>query len=168
MPDSAVILQRDFLDAVRLLPKYDLSFDICIDPHQFVNTIEMVERCPEVSFVLDHMGKPEVKENRLSPWRERIVQIAALPNVVCKISGLLTQADHAAWSEDQVIPLIEHVIDCFTVDRVLFGGDWPVLELAASYREWVDVVDRATQHLPQADRRKVFRENAIKTYRLNI
>jgi L-fuconolactonase len=161
-------LQHDFLDAVRLLPKYDLSFDICIDPHQFEHTIEMVKRCPEVSFVLDHMGKPEVKENRLSTWRESMARIAALPNVVCKISGLLTQADHATWSEGQVIPLIEDVIDCFTVDRVLFGGDWPVLELAASYREWVDIVDHATRHLSQADRRKVFRDNAIKIYRLDV
>ncbi|MDR5798131.1 amidohydrolase family protein [Caballeronia sp. LZ008] len=168
MSDSAVILQHDFLEALKLLSKYDLSFDICIDPHQFADTIQMVERCPEVSFVLDHMGKPDVKENKLSAWREHIVQMAALPNIVCKISGLLTQADHAAWREDQVIPVIEHAIDCFTVDRVLFGGDWPVLELAGSYREWVDVVDRATQHLPEADRRKVFRDNTIKTYRLNV
>jgi L-fuconolactonase len=168
MPDSAVILQDDFLDALKLLPKYGLSFDICIDPHQFEHAIEMVARCPAVSFILDHMGKPDVRENQLVPWRKRIAELAALPNVVCKISGLLTQADHSNWSEAQVIPLIDHVIDCFTVDRVLFGGDWPVLELAASYREWVDVFDHATRHLSQVDRRKIFRDNAIKSYRLNV
>ncbi|SAL55080.1 hydrolase [Caballeronia turbans] len=167
MPDSTVILQRDFLEAVNLLPKYDLSFDICIDPHQFEHTIEMVSRCPSVSFVLDHMGKPEVKENRLARWREGLRELSSLPNVACKLSGLLTQADHATWSEDQVLPLIDHAIDRFGVDRVLFGGDWPVLELAASYGQWVDIVDRATQHLSHADRRKIFRNNAIKTYRLD-
>jgi L-fuconolactonase len=167
MPDSAVVLQRDFLEAVNLLPKYNLSFDICIDPRQFEHTIEMVRRCPSVSFVLDHMGKPEVKENRLGSWRESMRALSSLPNVVCKVSGLLTQADHATWSEDQVLPLIDHAVDRFGVDRVIFGGDWPVLELAASYGQWVDIVDRATQHLSHADRRKIFRENAIKTYRLD-
>lgn len=168
MQDSATILHHDFLDAINLLPKYDLSFDICIDPHQFEHTIEMVERCPSVSFVLDHMGKPEVKDSRrLDFWRRQIKQLAALPNVVCKISGLLTQADHATWNAEQVLPFIHQVIDCFGIDRVLFGGDWPVLELAASYREWVDIVDRATQLLPNADRRKIFRDNAIRIYRLD-
>jgi L-fuconolactonase len=90
-----------------------------------------------------------------------------LPNVVCKLSGLLTQADHATWTEDQVLPLISYTIDCFGVDRVLFGGDWPVLELAASYKRWVDIVERTTQHLSHADRRKIFRDNAIRTYRLD-
>ena len=122
MPDSAVILQRDFLEAVNLLPKYNLSFDICIDPRQFEHTIEMVRRCPSVSFVLDHMGKPEVKENRLGSWRESMRELSSLPNVVCKVSGLLTQADHATWSEDQVLPLISHTIDRFGVDRVLSAG----------------------------------------------
>ncbi|MGF6609448.1 L-fuconolactonase [Paraburkholderia sp. WSM4175] len=168
MQDSATILHRDFLDAINLLPKYDLSFDICIDPHQFDHTIEMVERCPSVSFVLDHMGKPEIKDScRLDFWRRQIRQLAALPNVVCKVSGLLTQADHATWNAEQVLPFIHHVIEYFGVDRVLFGGDWPVLELAASYREWVDVVDHATQLLPNADRRKIFRDNAIRVYRLD-
>ena len=78
----------------------------------------------------------------------------------------MTQADHATWTGDQVRPLISHTIDCFGVDHVLFGGDWPVLELAASYGQWVDIVDRATLHL-SPDRRKIFRENAIRTYRLD-
>jgi L-fuconolactonase len=168
MADSSIILQSAFLDAVRLLSRYGLSFDLCVDPHQLAHTIEMVRQCPSVSFILDHMGKPGVKENRLESWREYIEQIASFPNVVCKISGLLTQADHVSWKEEQVLPLIDHVIGCFGVDRVLFGGDWPVLELAASYREWVDVVDHATQHLTYADRRKIFRDNAIKTYRLDV
>lgn len=123
---------------------------------------------PFVSFVLDHMGKPEIKENRLESWHEQIRQIASFPNVMCKVSGLLTQADHIAWNEDQIMPLIEHAIDCFGADRVLFGSDWRVLELAATYRQWVDVVDRATQHLSRMDRLKIFRTNAIRIYRLDV
>jgi len=168
MPDSSVILQRTFLDAVNLLPKYNLSFDLCVDPHQIAHTVELVRRCPSVSFVLDHIGKPEVKENRIDFWREQIRQIAALPNVVCKISGLLTQADHKNWREEQALPLIDDIFECFGVDRVLFGGDWPVLELAATYRQWVGLVDRATRHMSRADRLKIFRGNAIRTYRLDL
>jgi L-fuconolactonase len=117
MPDSAVILQRDFLEAVSLLPKYNLSFDICIDPHQSEHTIEMVSRCPSVSFVPDQMGKPEDRENWLGSWHESMSELSSLPNVTCKLSGSLTQADHATWSEDQVPPLIDHTIDRFGVDR---------------------------------------------------
>jgi L-fuconolactonase len=113
------------------------------------------------------MGKPEVKEDRFRLWGESMRELSSLPNVVCKISGLLTQADHATWTEDQVLPPISHAIDCFGVDRVLFGGDWPVLELAASYGKWADIVDRAAVHLSHADRRKIFRENATRTYRLD-
>jgi len=168
MPDSSVILHRPFLDAINLLPKYHLSFDLCIDPHQFPDTIELIQRCPTVSFILDHMGKPEVKEEQLESWHKQLRQIATFPNVVCKISGLLTQADHANWTPEQVLPLIDHAVDCFGIDRVLFGGDWPVLELAASYGEWVNIVDRATMHYSSTDRRKFFRDNTIRTYRLEV
>ncbi|ACC75829.1 amidohydrolase family protein [Paraburkholderia phymatum] len=168
MPDSSVILKHDFLDAINLLPKYDLSFDLCIDPYQFGDAFEMVRQCPTVSFVLDHMGKPQIKERRLDSWFDQIRQISSLPNVVCKISGLMTQADHATWKDEQLLPLIDHVINCFGSDRLLFGGDWPVLELAGSYRQWVEIVDHATQHLSDADRLKIFRSNAINTYRLDI
>ncbi|NIF56046.1 amidohydrolase family protein [Burkholderia sp. Ax-1724] len=165
-PDPDFVLQRNFLDALNLLPKYDLTFDVCIDHDQFENTIEMIRRCPSVSFVLDHIGKPDIKAKRIEHWCHHIRELSALKNVVCKLSGVLTQANHATWTQDQVIPYIEHVIDCFGVDRVLFGGDWPVLELAASYREWVDIVDRATDILDADDKRKIFRDNAIRIYRL--
>ncbi|ALL71319.1 L-fuconolactone hydrolase (plasmid) [Paraburkholderia caribensis MBA4] len=168
MPDSSVILHRPFLDAINLLPKYELSFDLCIDPHQFPHAIELVRQSPAVSFVLDHMGKPEIKEMQLDFWDKKIQQIATFPNVVCKISGLLTQADHTNWTQEQVLPLIEHVIDFFGVDRVLFGGDWPVLELAANYGEWVNIVDHATRHFSTVDRLKIFRDNTIRIYRLGV
>lgn len=117
--------------------------------------------------MLDHIGKPNIKENVAEPWRRHISEMAAVPNVVaCKLSGVLTEADHATWTPDQVRPYIDHVIDSFGVDRVMFGGDWPVLELAASYRSWVDVVDWATSGMGITEKRKVFRDNVIKTYRL--
>jgi L-fuconolactonase len=166
LPHPSIATQPDFLDALNLLPRYGLSFDVCVGQDHLPVAIEMMQRSPRVAFVLDHIGMPDIKSNRFAPWQAQIREIARFENVVCKLSGVLTQADHATWTYDQVRPYIELAIESFGTDRVLFGGDWPVLELAASYREWVDTVDKVTEGLGQADRRKIFRENAIRTYRL--
>jgi L-fuconolactonase len=167
-PDPEYVLRPAFLEALKLLPKYNLLFDICIFHHQLPNTLEMVRRCPEVSFVLDHIGKPGIKAGLLDPWRQHIRELAAFPNVVCKISGVSTEADHASWTREQLRPYIDHVIQCFGPDRILFGGDWPVSELAGTYRQWVDTLDWATSGMNPTEKRKLFRDNAIKTYRLTV
>jgi L-fuconolactonase len=162
----SVATQRDFREALNLLPSYGLSFDVCVSQDQLPVAIEMMRQSPRVAFVLDHIGMPDIKSNRFEHWEAQIREIATFENVVCKLSGVLTQATHSAWTYDEVLPYIELAIQSFGTDRILFGGDWPVLELAASYREWVDVVDKATGSLAHVDRRKIFRDNAIKTYRL--
>ena len=96
--------------------------------------VEMVRACPETSFVLDHIGKPDIRGHRMEPWRTHMSALAALPNVVCKISGVATEADHANWTTDDVRPYVAHALAEFGEDRVLFGGDWPVVRLASSYR----------------------------------
>jgi len=165
--DPEFALKPEFLEAVRLLPKYDLSFDICIFHHQLPNTLEMVRRCPGVMFILDHIAKPGIKAGLADPWRAQIRQMAALPNVVCKLSGLTTEADHRAWTQLQLRPYIDHVMECFGPDRVLYGGDWPVSELAGAYVRWLETLDWATEGYSPADKRKLFRDNAIKAYRLS-
>ena len=165
-PDPEFMLHRDFLAALQLLPKYRLSFDICIFHHQLPNTLEMVHRCPEVSFILDHIAKPGIKAGLMDPWRDHIRQMAAPPNVVCKLSGVTTEADHAKWTREQLKPYIAHVIDCFGIDRVMYGGDWPVSVLAGTYAGWVEVLDWATAACTPAEKRKIFHDNAIRTYRL--
>jgi L-fuconolactonase len=101
-PDPEFMLKPAFLEALRLLPKYDLSFDACIFHPQAANTLAMMRQCPEVSFVLDHIGKPGIKAGLLDPWRTHIREMAALPNVVCKLSGVTTEADHDAWTREQL------------------------------------------------------------------
>jgi L-fuconolactonase len=165
-PDPDFVLRPGFLEAIRLLPKYDLSFDICILHPQMQNTLAMMRQCPEVSFVLDHIGKPGIKAGLADPWRAQLREMAALPNVVCKLSGVTTEADHQAWTRDQLRPYIDHVIDCFGTDRILYGGDWPVSELAGSYLQWLATLDWATSGFAPADKRKLFRDNAVKAYRL--
>ena len=166
-PDPEYVLRPGFLEAIRLLPKYNLSFDICILHPQMANTLAIIRQCPEVSFILDHIGKPGIKAGLLDPWRAQIREMAALPNVICKLSGVTTEADHKTWTRDQLRPYIDHTIDCFGPDRILYGGDWPVCELAGSYLQWLATLDWATAGFSPSDKRKLFRDNAIRVYRLD-
>ena len=167
-PDPEYVLKPGFLEAMRLLPKYHLSFDVCIFHPQMLNTLKMIRGLPEVAFVLDHIGKPGIKAGLLDPWRAHLREMAAMPNVVCKLSGVTTEADHRNWTPDQLRPYIDHVIECFGPDRILYGGDWPVSELAGSYLQWLSTLDWATRGFSATDKRKLFRDNAVKAYRLGV
>jgi L-fuconolactonase len=165
-PDPEFCTQPDFTEGLKLLARHDIVFDICILHHQLPSVIRMVQRCPEVSFVLDHIGKPGIKAGVPDPWRAHIKELASLPNVTCKISGVITEADHKAWAREELKPYIAHAIEVFGFDRVLFGGDWHVVELAGTYPEWVAVVDWIVEDCSPEEKRKLFRDNAVRTYRL--
>jgi L-fuconolactonase len=164
--NPAFCLEPPFLAALRLLPRHDLTFDICVKHWALTYAIELARRCPEVSFVLDHIGKPDIKNGLSEPWWTQIRALASLPNVVCKISGVITEANHANWSADQVKPFVAHVIECFGFDRVMFGSDWTVSELTHSYPTWVEIVDDVVSGATLAERRKLYRDTAIRIYRL--
>jgi L-fuconolactonase len=154
-----------FIQGVQLLPEYDLTFDICIKHPQLPETIDLVRQCPDVSFILDHIGKPDIAAGLQDPWREQIAQLAAFPNVICKISGMVTEADMERWTPDDLRPYVEHVLASFGQDRVAFGGDWPVAVQASPYRRWVETLNQLTAGLSPAARRKLWRENAKRFYR---
>jgi len=164
--DPEFVLRPDVIAATKLLPKYNLSFDICIYHHQFGNVIEFVRRCPEVSFILDHIGKPGIRDGLTEPWKRHIRELSQIPNVMCKLSGVTTEADHENWTRDQLRPYIDHVIDSFGFNRVMYGGDWPVSELAGKYTDWIGVLDWATAGCTPEEKRKLFRDNGIRAYRL--
>ena len=159
-------LSDAFVAGVRLLPEYGFTFDLCLFHPQLAEVTELCRRCPDVQFVIDHIAKPGIRDGLTEPWRRQMREISRLPNVNCKISGVATEADRANWKAADVTPYIEHVIDCFGFDRVMFGGDWPVSELATSYRRWVDVVDAVVAGASEVDRRKLYRDNATMFYRL--
>jgi L-fuconolactonase len=163
--ESGWALRAPFIEGVRLLARYNLPFDLCLRHTQLAEATHFVRSCPEVRFVVDHIAKPAIKAGIREPWDRELRELAAEPNVICKISGVVTEADHDTWTYDQVAPFIAHAIDCFGFDRIMFGGDWPVSELATSYRRWVDVVDRVTAGASKADLTKLYRENAIAFYR---
>lgn len=164
--NPAFCLEPEFLAALKLLPRHNLSFDICVKHWAMTYAIELVKRCPDVSFVLDHIGKPDIKNGLRQPWWGQIKELAALPNVVCKISGVVTEANHASWKPDDVKPYVAHVIDSFGFDRVMYGSDWTVSELTHSYPTWVQIIDDVIAGCSDAERRKLYRETAIRTYRL--
>ena len=164
--DAAFCLQPPFIEGVRLLPRFGLSFDLCIYHPQLANVIELVRRCPDVQFMLDHIGKPGIKDGLIEPWRREITELASLPNVYCKISGVITEADHANWTREQLRPYIRHVAESFGSDRIAFGSDWPVSQLTHRYAEWVEIVAEALGDLNQDEQRKLFRDNATAFYRL--
>jgi L-fuconolactonase len=159
-------LRAAFVAGVQSLAQHGLSFDICIYAEQMAEATALVDRCPDTAFILDHLGKPDIRGGRLDPWRRELAELARRPNVVCKISGLATEADHTAWREDELLPCIDHAIACFGFDRVLFGGDWPVSTLATDYARWVRLVDRAVAGASEEERRKLFRDTARRVYRL--
>jgi L-fuconolactonase len=166
-PDPDFCIKPDFIAGLRLLAPHDLVFDICVFHHHLPNVIKMVRQCPEVRFVLDHIGKPGIKAGLTEPWRQDIKTLAAERNVHCKISGVATEADHKHWTRDQLRPYIVHCIESFGFDRIMFGGDWHVSELAVSYPDWVEIVEKAVAGASAADKRKLFRDNAIAFYRLD-
>jgi L-fuconolactonase len=125
-----------------------------------------VDACPDVQFVLDHIGKPDIKNQVFDPWKSDIRSLAERENVTCKISGMVTEADHANWKPEDLAPYILHVIDCFGFDRVVHGGDWFVMTLAAEYPQWIDVLDRTLDGCSEADLRKFYVENADRVYGL--
>lgn len=156
-----------FRENIRSLEEWGLSFDICVRDHQLPVAIQLVKDCPNVNFILDHCGNPDIKNRNYDLWRERISEIADLPNVVIKVSGIVVNTDVENWTVEDLRPAVEHVIASFGWDRVMFGSDWPVCTLAASYRQWFDALNFIVKDASEENKRKLFLENAERVYRLS-
>ena len=159
-------MQPDFVAGVQLLAEYNLSCDLCIRHFQMRDVIQLVRQCPRVDFVLDHIGKPDIKHGVLDPWRKDVAELAALLNVTCKLSGLVTEADWQHWQAADLRPYVDHVLDAFGPNRVMYGSDSPVATLAATYPQWVETLMAATRSLSNVEQEKLFSQNAARFYRL--
>lgn len=158
--------QPDFVAGVQALAPYSYTFDICIRHWQLPDAIQLVRACPQIHFVLDHIGKPDIRNHQLDPWRKDISELAALKNVGCKLSGLVTEADTAAWTPHDLQPFISHVIHAFGIERIMFGSDAPVEYLASTYARWIETLRDATSNMPFAAQEKLWSMNAQEFYRL--
>ncbi len=139
-PENDFLLRPDFLRGVRLLADFNLTYDILIYPRQLTVAAEFVQRFPQQRFVLDHLAKPPIKSQVLQPWENDLRELARFPNVFCKLSGLVTEADWKGWRQEHIAPYLDVALDCFGPDRLMIGSDWPVCTLAASYSQAMNVV----------------------------
>ena len=164
--DRAFCLRPDFVRGVALLGELDLHFEICVNHRQLESAVELVRRCPGTRFILDHIGKPDIKGGVLSPWKEEIAALAALPNVWCKVSGMVTEANRDAWTTADLRPYANAIFESFGFDRIMYGSDWPVSTLASTYRRWLETLEVLTAGCTEDEKDRLFRRNAFAFYRL--
>ncbi len=163
-PDDEFMLRPEFVRGIGKLRQHGLTYDLLVFPKQLPAAIGLVRRFPGQPFVLDHIAKPLIKAGTLSPWREQIRELATFPNVCCKVSGMVTEADHRAWRTADLSPYLDVVAEAFGEDRLMFGSDWPVCLLAASYEQtFAAVRDHAAWASPMA-KEKFLGRNAARFY----
>jgi L-fuconolactonase len=165
--DPRYCCTQTFIEGTRRLGKAGLVFDICCRETQLPAVCELVQACPDTQFVLDHCGKPPIRERRLDPWRRSLRALAAMPNVVCKLSGLATEADALTWRISDLAPYVHHAIDVFGPRRLLYGGDWPVVRLAGGYARWREAAFGFVAALTDSERAEVLGGTATRIYRLH-
>ncbi len=165
-PDERFLLRPEFLHGIAELQEFDLAYDILIHERHLPVAAEFVRHFPGQRFVLDHLAKPRIKSKALQPWERGLRDIAASPNVFCKISGMVTEADWNLWQPEDLQPYLEIAFDCFGPDRLMVGSDWPVCLLAADYGRTIDAVERYLDRYSPEVRHKVLGGNAQQFYKL--
>jgi L-fuconolactonase len=163
-PDDAFMLRPAFLQGIGLLASFNLAYDILIYPRHLPAACELARRFPNQRFVLDHMAKPCIKAHLLAPWDEGIRRLAAFPNVTCKLSGMITEADPQNWRYEDFVPYLDVVYAAFGPTRLMIGSDWPVCTVAASYEQTLEIVRRYLAQFPAAAQAAVLGENAAWIY----
>jgi predicted TIM-barrel fold metal-dependent hydrolase len=158
--------QARFIENLRRLAERQLTFDLCFQARQLPMAFKLVASCPAVTFILDHCGVPNVAGGELDPWREHIRALATLPNVNCKISGVLAYCKPGRATIDAVQPFVHHVIDCFGPDRLVWGSDWPVVNLTSDLANWVRITRALLADLSLTQQRSILFENATLIYGL--
>ena len=153
--DDLFVLRNDFNHGIAALKRFDLRYDLLIFEKHLPQTIQLVDRHPDQVFILDHVAKPRIRDGVLSPWRKNIRELARRANVYCKVSGMVTEADWHSWSEEDLSPYIETVVEAFTPKRIMFGSDWPVVNLASSYGRWIDTVRAAVAQLSASEQERI-------------
>lgn len=165
-PDNDFMLGADFQRGISRLREFDLKYDLLVFPRQLPAAIKLVAAHPNQPFVLDHIAKPPIKEGVMDPWRENIQRLANLPNVWCKVSALVTEADWRGWKPSDFRPYLDVVFDAFGADRLMYGSDWPVALLAGTYRQVYELARDYVRPLGEDAEAKFFGGNAAKFYHL--
>jgi L-fuconolactonase len=165
-PDDRFMLRNDFLRGIAVLGEFELTYDILIYPRHLPVAKEMAGRFPDQPFVLDHKGKPRIRDGLLEPWASDIRRLAAYTNVTCKVSGMVTEADWLDWKPSDFQPYLDVVLEAFGPGRLMFGSDWPVCSLAATYDNVVGLVSAFAQQLTADEQAEVWGRTASRFYGL--
>lgn len=166
--DPEWLLRTDVLRGLRAVAAAGLVHDLIVRPHQLPAAVRAAALLPDLTFVLDHAGKPPVARRETHPWADRVRALAALPNTVCKLSGLVTEADTRSWTVEDLRPYADHVIEAFGPHLTMFGSDWPVCRIAAGYTEVLGAARELTGRLGEDGRRSVFAGTAQRVYGLRV
>lgn len=163
-PDDRFLLGAEFLRGIALLQPLGLRYDLLIYPRQLPAAIEFVARFPELPMVLDHIAKPDIRTGAITPWREQIRELARAPHLHCKVSGLITEADHATWNADDIRPYLDVIFEAFGTERLMWGSDWPVCLLAGSYERTFHLIQDYASQFSTAQQAALFGGNCARFY----
>jgi len=164
--DPQFMLRPQFVRGIRTLAARGYTYDLLILPHQLLAAVELVRQCPGQRFVVDHLAKPYIKSGYVDGWEIGMRALAVFPNVFCKVSGMVTEADYQKWTADQMKPYLDVVFDAWGTERVMFGSDWPVCRVAAPYKRVKGLLTDYLQHFSHAEREAVMGGNCQAFYQL--
>lgn len=164
--DRALMLRPAFINGISKLQKFGFTYDILIFPDQLAYAGELVAAFPNQKFVIDHIAKPNIKDKTMGEWRKGIEQLAVYPNLYCKISGMVTEADWKNRGKEDCNPYMDIVVESFGTKRIMFGSDWPVCLVAASYQQTMEIVNNYFSSFSQSEKQDFFGLNAIEFYNL--
>ncbi|WP_018932196.1 amidohydrolase family protein [Gracilibacillus lacisalsi] len=167
MPDENIILSDKFLDAFSYFEKIDLPVDFLVTSNQLPAVCELLKHV-KVRGVIDHIAKPDIEKGKLEPWKTQMAEIASYSNIYCKLSGMVTEANHDNWNTKDMVPYVHHIVEVFGNHRIMYGSDWPVCLLAAGYNQVYRLLnDALPQEVTKVDKELIFGQNAIDFYKLN-
>ena len=164
---------KKFLNGVQVLKKFDFTYDVLIYENQLKEAVEIVNFFPAQKFIIDHCAKPAIRDKSIADptgigWKKWMTEISKRKNIYCKLSGLITEAKWNQWEEKELYPYLDVIFNCFGPERIVFGSDWPVMLLSGNYKIWKDLVEKYMSNFSTVEKEKVFTQNAIDFYNLNL
>jgi L-fuconolactonase len=167
-PDPNWFLREDVIKNIHRIAEYGLTFDILTKPPQLAAAVEMVKQSPQNTFVLDHISKPYIAKNEMQPWADQISEIASHENVFVKVSGLFTEANWHNWNHQTFAPYLDHILNTFTPARMMFGSDWPVCLLAATYTDTINLMEEFVKEFSVSEQESFWANTAKRAYKLKV
>jgi L-fuconolactonase len=165
-PDEKYLRNVLFANNLKKLAEHGYTYDLLVYHNQLPALISMTEKLPDNQLILDHIGKPDIRNNQFQTWKEQIKILAKHPGIYCKLSGMVTEADYSKWTYDDLLPYLETSAEYFGIDRICFGSDWPVCLVAGSYNKVYEVIEKFVHQLSKSDQEKIFGLNTLQFYKI--